>query len=180
MKNWITKSSKIVYKNPRFSIREDQIVRPDGTDGVYHVMDRPSVVVIVPITKDGEIYFIRINRYTTKETRWELPAGSSDNQNELLAAKRELEEETGLTSDNWLSLGTIEVAPGMTGQLEYIFVAQEVKLTKKNKQKEENIDNMQKFQYKTVLEMIKNGEIANGPTISAIMKACQNLNLVLN
>ena len=47
-------------------------------------MDRPSVVVVVPITKNGEIYFIQINRYTTKETRWELPAGSSDKQNELL------------------------------------------------------------------------------------------------
>ena len=67
MKNWITKSSKIVYKNSRFSIREDQVIRPDGTDGVYHVMDRPSVVVIVPITKNGKIYFIRINRYTTKK-----------------------------------------------------------------------------------------------------------------
>lgn len=63
MKNWITKSSKIVYKNSRFSIREDQIVRPNGTNGVYHVMDRPSVVVIIPITADKEIYLIRINRY---------------------------------------------------------------------------------------------------------------------
>ncbi|HCR36111.1 TPA: hypothetical protein DIU22_03670 [Candidatus Woesebacteria bacterium] len=177
MKNWITKSSKIVYKNQRFSIREDQIVRPDGTDGVYHVMDRPSVVVVVPITKNGEIYFIQINRYTTKETRWELPAGSSDKQNELLASKRELEEETGLTSDNWVSLGTIEVAPGMTGQLEYVFVARDVELTNKNKQDEENISNMQKFSYKKVLEMIKKGEIANGPTISAIMKASLVLSL---
>jgi len=177
MKNWITKSSKIVYKNQRFSIREDQIVRPDGTEGFYHVVDRPSVVVIVPITKNGEIYFIQINRYTTKETRWELPAGSSDKQNELLASKRELEEETGLTSDNWVSLGTIEVAPGMTGQLEYVFVARDVELTNKNKQDEENISNMQKFSYKKVLEMIKKGEIANGPTISAIMKASLVLSL---
>ena len=177
MKNWITKSSKIVYKNQRFSIREDQIVRPDGTNGVYHVMDRPSVVVVVPITKNGEIYFIQINRYTTKETRWELPAGSSDNQNELLAAKRELEEETGLISDKWLSLGKIEVAPGMTGQLECVFVACNVELTNKNKKDEEKISKMQKFSYKKVLKMIKNGEIANGPTISAIMKASLVLNL---
>lgn len=177
MKNWITKSSKIGYKNPRFSIREDQVIRPDGTDGIYYVMDRPSVVVIVPMTKKGEIYFIQINRYTTKETRWELPAGSSDNQNELLAAKRELEEETGLISNNWLSLGTIEVAPGMTGQLEHVFVARDVRLTKKNKQEEENINDMQKFHYETILKMIKKGEIANGPTISALMKVSLNLGL---
>ena len=80
---WKTKISKIVYKNPRFSIREDQVVRPDGTDGVFYVMDRPPVVIIVPVTKDNEVYLIRINRYTTKQTHWELPAGSSDKENEL-------------------------------------------------------------------------------------------------
>ena len=74
-------------------------------------------------------------------------------------------------------MGTIEVTPGMTGQLEYVFVARDVGLTSKHKQDEENIINMQKFSYKKVLEMIKNGEIANGPTISAILKPSLVLNL---
>ena len=94
-----------------------------------------------------------------------------------MAAKRELKEETGLTSNRWVSLGTIEVAPGMTGQLAYIFAARNVKPTKENKQKEENIDKMLKFPYKIVVEMIKKGEIVNGPTISAIMKVGLSLDL---
>lgn len=177
MGKWKTKSSKIVYNSPRFSIREDQILRPDGTDGVYYVMDRAPVVVIVPLTKDNEIYFIRINRYTTKKTHWELPAGSSDKQNDLFAAKRELKEETGLVSNNWVKLGEIEVAPGMTGQLALIFAARKVNRTKENQQEEENIDKMQKFTFKKVLRMIKNNEIVNGPTIAAIMKVGLKLKL---
>jgi len=178
MSNWKTISSKIVYKNSRFNIREDKIIRPDGQDGIFYVMDRASVVIMVPITKDNEIYLIRINRYTTKKTHWELPAGSSDNQDELKAAKRELEEETGLTSSDWVKSGELEVAPGMTGQIAHVFVAKNVELTKDNEQIEENIDKMQKFTFKKVLEMIESDEIVNGPSISSIMLAGLKLKLI--
>lgn len=56
MNTWKTKTSKIVYENSRFNIREDQVVRPDGTDGVFYVMDRASVVIMIPLTKENEIY----------------------------------------------------------------------------------------------------------------------------
>ncbi len=167
-----------MYENARFSIREDQIVRPDGTDGTFYLMDRASVVVMVPITKNDEVYLIRINRYTTKQTHWELPAGSSDKQDELVAAKRELKEETGLTSSNWIRLGELEVAPGMTGQLAHIFVAKDVESTSENEQAEENIDKMQKFPFKKILEMIETNEIVNGPTVSAITLAGLKLKLI--
>ena len=177
MGNWKTISSKVVYKNPRFSIREDKIIRPNGEDGVYYVMDRAPVVVITPLTKDNEIYLIKINRYTTKKTHWEIPAGSSDKQNELIAARRELKEETGLVSSSWVKLGEVEVAPGMTGQLAHVFVAQDVKLTKEHKQIKENIHRIKKVPFKKVLKMIKGGEIVNGPTIASIMKVGLKLKL---
>ena len=178
MNSWKTKSSKIVYENGRFSIREDQIVKPDGTDGVFYVMDRAPVIIIIPVSKNNEIYLIRVNRYTTRKTRWELPAGSSDKQDELIAAKRELKEETGLISKKWIKIGKLEVAPGMTGQLAHVFVARDVELTSENEQNEENIDKMQRFSFEKVLQMIKNGEIVNGPSISAIM--CAELKLWSN
>lgn len=178
MGNWKTKNSKIVYENGRFSIREDQIVRPDGTDGVFYVMDRAHVVVIVPLTKENEVYLIQINRYTTKQAHWELPAGSSDKQDELVAAKRELKEETGLVSDDWLKVGELEVAPGMTGQMAHVFVAKNVEMTQENEQDDENIVKMQKFPFKKILEMIENGEIVNSPSIAAIMKAALYLKFI--
>lgn len=178
MNTWKTKNSKIVYENGRFSIREDQIVRPDGTDGVFYVMDRAPVMVTVPLTKENEVYLIRINRYTTKQTHWELPAGSSDKQEELAAAKRELKEETGLISNDWTKVGELEVAPGMTGQLAHVFVARNVESTSENEQEEENIDKMQKYPFKKVLQMIESGEIVNGPSIAAIMNAGLVLKLI--
>ena len=178
MSDWKTKSSKIVFQNSRFSIREDQIIRPDGTDGAFFVMDRAPVVVIVPISKNNEIYFISINRYTTRQTHWELPAGSSDNQNELFAAQRELKEETGLTSENWEKIGEIEVAPGMTGQTEHVYVAKDVRQTNENEQEKENIKKVKKIEFQKVLTMIKTGKIVNGPTISALTAMALKLKLI--
>lgn len=177
MVDWKTISSKVVYKNPRFSIREDKLIRPDGKNGVYYVMDRPSAVIVVPLTKDNEIYLIRISRYTTKKTHWELPAGSSDNEDELLAAKRELEEETGMTSKSWTKLGELEVAPGMTGQLAHVFVANEVVEAKKRCQKEEYIDRLKKASFQKVLLMIRNNEIVDSPVVAAILLAGLKLKL---
>lgn len=178
MNNWKTKTSKIVYENSRFNIREDQVVRPDGTDGVFYVMDRASVVIMIPLTKENEVYLIRINRYTTNKTNWELPAGSSDKQDELVAAKRELKEETGLISKDWEKVGELEVAPGMTGQLAHVFAARNVESTLEDKQEEENIDKIQKFPFKKMLQMIESGEIVNGPSIAAIMKVALYLKFI--
>lgn len=178
MNSWKTKSSKIVYENRRFSIREDQVVRPDGKDGVFYVMDRAPVVVMIPMTKENEVYLIRINRYTTKKTHWELPAGSSDKQDELVAAKRELKEETGLISKDWLKVGELEVAPGMTGQMTHVFVARDVEATSEDEHEEENIDKIQKFPFKKILQMIESGEIVNSPSIAAIMKASLYLKFI--
>lgn len=177
MNTWKTKTSKIVYENGRFSVREDQIVRPDGTEGIFYVMDRAPVVVMIPLTKENEVYLIRINRYTTRKTHWELPAGSSDGQDELVAAKRELKEETGLISKDWVKIGEFEVAPGMTGQMTHVFVARDVEATSEDEHEEENIDKMQKFPFKKILQMIESGKIVNGPSIAAIMSVGLKLKL---
>lgn len=178
MNTWKTKNSKIIYKNERFSVHEDQIVRPDGTNGVFYIIDRVPVVAVVPLTRYNEVYLVHINRYTTKKTHWELPAGSSDKQDELIAAKRELKEETGLISNDWTKVAQLEVAPGMTGQLAHIFVAQNVETTLEDKKEDENIDKMRKFPFKKILQMIESGEIVNGPTISAIFLAGVKLKLI--
>lgn len=176
MKKWKTLSSEVVSKNPWFTLRKDDVIRPNGTKGSYYVIDKPSVVVIVPLTEKGDVYLIRTNRYTTKKTNWEVPAGSSDGENELFAAKRELMEETGLKAKGWTKLGETEVAPGMMSQIAHNFLAYDLTETGDNKQLEENIDKMQKFPFKKVLEMIEKNEIVDGLTITAIMLASLKIN----
>ena len=90
MKSWKILSSQIIHKNPRFSVREDKVTRNDGENRVYYVIDKPSCVAIIALTEKKEVFLIHQARYTTRKSHWEIPIGSSDNQDELVAAKREL------------------------------------------------------------------------------------------
>lgn len=178
MKAWKKVSSKIVHKNPYYQVREDVVIRPDGNKGLYFVTDLPLAVVTVPLTKDKEIYLIKINRYATGTTLWELPFGSSENQDKLFAAKRELQEETGLVADSWEELGEHQLASGWCSQIISIFLAQNVRETKKEDPGEEGITQKQKFSLSEIFEMIKSGEIVDGNSIAAITLAALKLNLV--
>src|SRR5690349_3930080 len=61
---WKTKESRTVYKNPWISVREDQVVRPDGQDGIYGVVEFKNWAIgIVPVTENGDTFLVGQHRY---------------------------------------------------------------------------------------------------------------------
>src|SRR6266542_5506246 len=94
---WQTKSSKIVYENPWMRVFEDQVIMPNGSDGMYgYVESKSDSVYVVPIDDEGYTYIVEQQRYTTKQLSWECVAGRNEGDDPETAAKRELLEETGI------------------------------------------------------------------------------------
>ena len=169
---WKKLSSKIVYKTPWIRVREDKIIRPDGSHGVYSlVQTKGPAVMIVPISDNNEVYLIKHSRYTVAGDSWEVPGGNSDGEEILSAAKRELVEETGLAAKNWELIGQSQSMNGITDEKTYTFIAKDLKQTKSNAMKEEGILEIKQVPFNKVLEMIKKSEITDGQSIVAIMKA---------
>ena len=106
---WQTLSSRIAYNdNPYLRVREDKVIKPDGTEGLYSVVESKSGVVVIARTDHDELYLIESFRYPLQEWRWELPGGGMDGDNTPLeSAKIELEEELGFQADTWEELGMI-------------------------------------------------------------------------
>src|SRR6201987_4641959 len=101
-----TLSSREIYRNPWLRLREDQIERNNGTNGIYGVVDKDDCAVIIPI--DGDmIYLVEQFRYTIQERALELPQGGwemeIDDPEDL--ARGELKEETGLDAGQMTLLG---------------------------------------------------------------------------
>jgi 8-oxo-dGDP phosphatase len=121
-----TLSSRQVYANAWMTLREDGIRRPDGSEGIYAVVDRPTLAIVVPRGEDGSLHLVEQFRYPLGARRWEFPMGTAPDRAEQDPAElavRELAEETGLSAGRMERLGTIDVAPGMSSQRGHVYLA---------------------------------------------------------
>jgi len=120
--------SREVYRNNWMTLREDAIRRPDGSTGIYAVVDKPTYALVIP--RDGDRFcLVEQFRYPLGLRRWEFPQGTApelaDVEPAQLAA-RELREETGLRAGAITALGQLDVAPGMSSQRGWVFLATEL------------------------------------------------------
>jgi 8-oxo-dGTP pyrophosphatase MutT (NUDIX family) len=105
-------------------VREDRVLRPDGSPGIYGVVEFEPAVAVVALTDDERVYLVGQFRYATDSYSWEIVTGYADADEDVLdAAKRELREETGLTASAWTALGHIEISNGVTDQFGFLFLA---------------------------------------------------------
>ena len=123
---------ELVHKNPWFKVTKEQFTRHDGVKCTFYVVNKPSAVFIVPIDYDDSVYFIKQFRHATRTWGWELPAGSTDGEDPLAAAKRELQEETGLVANTMKPKGRIHLAPGISTNAGHIYVARDLVQTNNN------------------------------------------------
>ncbi|MFE1049323.1 hypothetical protein ACFW5S_26680 [Streptomyces olivaceus] len=67
--------SRLAYRNPWMTVREAGLRRPDGSDGLYGVVDKPDFVLIVPRERDG-FHLVEQYRYPVGSRFWEFPQRS--------------------------------------------------------------------------------------------------------
>jgi 8-oxo-dGDP phosphatase len=118
-------ASREVYRNDWMTVREDQVRRADGSDGIYGVVDKPDYALI--IARDGDRFrLVEQFRYPLGLRRWEFPQGTAPGRADLdptALAHRELREETGLRAEKMEPIGLLDVAAGMSSQRGRVFVA---------------------------------------------------------
>jgi len=114
MPGWKVLSTEEIYKTPWMRVRKDEVLNHNGKPLTYSVVElkHPSVFILATNSNE-QVFFQRVYRYTIDKTLWELPAGHSDGEEPLTAAKRELLEEAGLASDDWVHLGRLYQVAGI-------------------------------------------------------------------
>ncbi|HEX4662380.1 MAG TPA: NUDIX hydrolase [Candidatus Saccharimonadales bacterium] len=168
---WQTKSSKIVHQNPWYKIRQDTVIRPDGKPGTFNVIEDANAVFVIAITDENKIIFIKLFRYPTQMESWEIPAGGIEpGEDELTAAKRELQEETGMTARSWQNLGRIQVNNSKNTAIGTVFVCRDLKNGSDHEQAEEGITHMTEFTLDEVKAMIAGDEITDASTLAPLLK----------
>lgn len=182
---WPIRSSRTAYENPWIRVTEDQVVRPDGSDGIYGVVElRNTAVFVVAVTDDDEVVLVTLDRHTVGESV-EVPAGGTDGDDPLVAARRELLEETGLEAEHWREIGGMDALNGICRAGEVVFLATGLRPASSGAGRdaaahaaEEGIRRIRTVPWGEVMRMVRHGEIRDGETIAALMFAALELGRV--
>lgn len=166
---WQVNSSKLVYDNDWISVREDSVVRPDGLPGIYGVVHYKNVAVGVLAVEDDEIYLVGQYRYPLDIYSWEIPEGGCpEGEEPLEAARRELEEETGLRAESWVRLGAAHLSNSVSDEYAVWFLATDLTQGEERPEGCEKIVR-RKVKLTQALTMALNGEITDALSLLAIM-----------
>ncbi|MBS4034787.1 MAG: NUDIX hydrolase [Ignavibacterium sp.] len=168
--NFKVKKSEILFRGKVFDLKVDEInYNVSGNSGIREVAVHPGGAVVIPVKEDGKIILVKQFRYPIQDWLIEFPAGKLDaNENPLICATRELEEETGYKAGEITKLGEILTAPGYCTEILHIYMA--TGLVPGNHNREEGEIGMEIFEYSIdeINKMILNGEITDAKTIAGM------------
>lgn len=134
-----TLGTREVYRNQWLRLREDKILRSNGKEGIYSVVDKDDCAIILPI-QDGRVWLVEQFRYTIQERALELPQGGWEMEiaDPEDLARGELKEETGLHAAQMTYLGFMWVAYGFSRQKQHVFLATGLTMMERDPDEEEH------------------------------------------
>jgi ADP-ribose pyrophosphatase len=113
-----------VYQNPYVRAHEDILRTPRGGTFTSFRLDSPSFAIVVPLTTDGKIVFVRNYRPSVSAYVLELPGGRIEpGEPKERTARRELAEETGYRARRLVELGWFYPSPARMMSVGHVFLA---------------------------------------------------------
>lgn len=160
--------SKVVYQNRWMTVREDKIVRADGSAGIYGVVEKPDFAVIAAVGQ-GRLHLVEQYRYPVGQRFWELPQGSWEQENvdAISLAKAELREETGLIAGSLIHVGRLALAYAFCTQGYNVFFATNLEQGEPERDVEEQGLIAKAIPIAEVEKMMREGVIVDAATLAS-------------
>ena len=163
-------STKEIYKGKVFDVIEAKI-RDGETEYKRQIVKHGGSVVILPIFENKTVALVRQYRHAAGKYLLEICAGTLESGEDAeKGAKRELEEEIGVTAAKIEKLNQFYVSPGFLTEKMFLFMATNLTETEQNLEEDE-ILTIEKLSFPEAFEKIKNGEIEDAKTIVGLILA---------
>ena len=168
--------SQEIFDGVILHVFKDTVELPNGNPATREVIRHVGAVGVIPVTDAGKVIVERQFRYPLNRVITEIPAGKLDRftEDRLSAAKRELEEETGYTAEEWTDLGDYYPTPAYCDERITLYLARGLTLGQRHLDEDEFL-NFEAVPLDTLVEDVMAGRITDGKTQVAILKAARFL-----
>ncbi len=173
MKPWKVLHSRYLLKRWWMNLREDHVLLPSGVElPEFHVVEYPEWAAVVCLTEAGDLVMVEQYRHGVQRTSLELPAGTVDEGEDLLAAaKRELREEAGYEAEDWTYLGRCAPEPSKHTNYAHIYVARGARFVASPDPDESEFLRLHLLAPQEALRLADEGEIVHGIHLAALLWA---------
>ena len=175
IKPWKILESHHIHKN----VRIDKCELPNGMMLEGFVLEYGDWATILAVTKQQEVVLVRQYRHGAQKVILELPGGAMETEESpMQSARRELLEETGYTSDNFVQIGCVSPNPANQTNLIYSFLALDVE-----KVGDQELDETEEIEVvlkplEEVIRMAKSGELLQSMQVSTVFFALAYMNRI--
>lgn len=119
-----------VFHNDVVTVYDEDLILPNGKEVTWTFTGKREVVAILAVTEEKKVLLVEQYRPAIRKDFLEIPAGLVEEGEEaLLAAKRELEEETGYVAEEWKEICSYYGSAGISDGQYHLFLAQNLKKT---------------------------------------------------
>jgi ADP-ribose pyrophosphatase len=170
--------SEILRRGHYLTFRIDTVERADGTRAKREVVGHPGAVAILAIDAEDRVLMVRQFRLPAGRVLLEVPAGTLDIDPETgavedhaLAARRELEEETGYRAGTWRILTSFWTAPGFATELMHLYLATDLVPAHEDRlgpDEDERLE-LEHVPWPEAIAAAQRGEIADAKSLVALL-----------
>jgi len=162
------------YSGRVIDLDVDTVKFPDGSTGQLEMIRHPGAAAVVPFldppgSDDPRVIMLRQFRHAANGYVWEIPAGRLEpGEPPEACARRELQEEAGMSAERVLPLTSILTTPGFTDELIHLFAAHNLSPVPTAREADEFME-VHEIRWSEVGRRIKDGEIRDAKTLTALM-----------
>ena len=154
--------SRMVYDGKLFDVTIER-----WGDHEREIVEHPGAVAIVAVDTEGMVALVRQLREAARKELLELPAGTlEEGEQPLDSARRELEEETGLTGGAWRELAAFYTTPGFCRERMHLFAAEGVESGPASPEEDEQLE-LIRWRVQDVAAHL--GEIEDAKTLAGLL-----------
>ncbi len=169
--------SRVLHRGRYLTFRIDTVERADGTRATREIAGHPGAVGILALDDQDRVLMVRQWRLAAGQVLLEIPAGTLDVADDGsiedpdLAARRELEEETGMRAGSWRLLARFYTAPGFTSELMHLYLATDLRLADGHRLGPDEDEHLllERLPWRDALAAADRGEVADAKSLVGLL-----------